>query len=191
MNKTASARFNGIGSDAVRAKTGLGWEDWLAVLDAAGAKELTHQEIVAILAKEHQVGPWWRQMVTVGYEQARGLPAKHEVKGGFQISRHKTIAAPVSVAFDAWKVKRKRNRWLANPDIEIRTAKENKSLRITWIDGNTNVEVLFADKGDGKARVGVEHSKLATAKDAERMKKYWGEQLERLKEILEKGRPER
>jgi hypothetical protein len=33
--------------------------------------------------------------------------------------------------------------------------------------------------------VGLEHSKLASGREAERMKKYWGEALERLKEVLE------
>jgi len=43
----------------------------LAILDKAGAKKMDHKQIVAYLSEQHQVGPWWQQMVTVGYEQAR------------------------------------------------------------------------------------------------------------------------
>ena len=38
----------GIGDEAVRAKTGRDWAEWLAVLDAAGAAKMTHKEISRI-----------------------------------------------------------------------------------------------------------------------------------------------
>ena len=34
---------------------------------------MNHKQIVALLYAKHNVGPWWQQMVTVTYEQARGL----------------------------------------------------------------------------------------------------------------------
>jgi len=56
------------------------------VLDKAGAKKMTHQEIVRYLNSEHAAGQWWQQMVTVTYEQQRGLRDKHERPSGYQIS---------------------------------------------------------------------------------------------------------
>jgi hypothetical protein len=42
-------------------------------------------------------------MVTVGYEQVTGRRVKNQKTDGFEISVSKTIAAPVAVAFEAWK----------------------------------------------------------------------------------------
>jgi hypothetical protein len=54
--------------------------------------------------------------------------------------------------------------------------------------GRTNVDVNFLPKGDAKSQVAVEHSKLADPGEAERMKAYWGERLERLRDLLARGR---
>jgi hypothetical protein len=48
--------------------------------------------------------------------------------------------------------------------------------------------VNFLPKGDAKSQVAVEHSKLADPGEAERMKAYWGERLERLRDLLARGR---
>jgi hypothetical protein len=69
------------------------------------------------------------------------------------------------------------------PDFVVRKATRNKSLRITWVDGQTSVEVLFYAKGKSKSQVVVQHSQLSDAKAAERMKGYWSEQLARLQEF--------
>ncbi|TFD81276.1 hypothetical protein [Cryobacterium fucosi] len=58
----------GIGDKAVRSATGRSSGDWYALLGAAGCK---HPAIAAWLGEEHGVPPWWRQMLTVGFEQAR------------------------------------------------------------------------------------------------------------------------
>ncbi|MFO0964481.1 MAG: SRPBCC domain-containing protein [Gemmataceae bacterium] len=184
--KTATAtKLNGISSEAVCTATGKTWDEWLAALDAEGCRTMTHREIVAVVAAKFDVGPWWRQMVTVGYEQGRGLRRKHQKPDGYQISRNKTLAVDVGEAFAAWKEPRKRRRWLADAEFTVRKATENKSLRLTWVDGTTTLEVNFYVKGAGKCQVSVQHNKLGGARAAQKMKAYWGEQLERLKETIE------
>jgi hypothetical protein len=37
-----------------------------------------HTEIARWLVAEHRIGGWWAQSVTVAYERARGVRAKHE-----------------------------------------------------------------------------------------------------------------
>lgn len=51
----------------------------VTLLDKAGAKKMSHQEIANHLHTKHDVAPWWTQMVTVTYEQARGLRQKHHL----------------------------------------------------------------------------------------------------------------
>src|SRR5262245_50950975 len=148
MKKTAESRpIARIGDEAVRAKTGKTWDEWIAILDAAGARDWDHKRIVAFVREEHGVGPWWQQMVTVGYEQASGRREKHQTAKGYTINRSKTIAAPAEKVFAAWKDTRTRKRWLPEA-ITIRTATPGKSLRITWGDGLTNLDVNLYSKGE-------------------------------------------
>jgi uncharacterized protein YndB with AHSA1/START domain len=173
-----------ISDAAVKAKTGKVWNEWFKILDAAGAKRMTHQEIVALLSKKHGVGPWWQQMVTVTYEQARGLRKVHQKPGGFEISVSRTIDAPIARSYKAWTEARTRQKWLS-AEVTIRKATANKSLRLNWEDGKTIVAAAFLGKGEGKTQVVAQHNKLPDAKSAAKMKKFWGEALDQLKETLE------
>lgn len=167
----AAEKLAGISSAAVDKATGRGWEAWLKLLDAEGAADLTHKQIAERLHEEHGVSEWWSQMVTVGYEQARGRRIKHQMTKGFEISVSKTVNVPVSRLYACWADARLRGRWLG-VKFEVRRATKNKSMRITWLDG-THVDANFFAKGPGKSYVGVGHAKLADAKAAEKAKKMW------------------
>ncbi len=173
-----------IGDAAVKTKTGKTWQEWFAVLDKAGAKKMNHTELAAYLYKELKLPGWWNQMVAVGYEQARGLREKHQKPTGHEISSSKTIAVPVSKLFKAWQDERSRRQWLGSA-IVLRKATPSKSMRITWSDGKTSVDVNFYPKGKAKSQVAVQHGKLPDAKAAAQMKAHWDKTLDRLKDILE------
>lgn len=176
----------GISSEAVKAKTGKTWAEWLKALDAEGCRKMTHKEIVAVLGGKFGVGDWWQQMLTVGYEQARGLRQKHQNLEGYQVSTSKTMAAPVEALFKAWHSARARKKWLAEP-ITISKATPGKSLRLKWGDGGTSVDVNLYVKGEARTQVVVQHSKLKNAREAAAMKKFWAGALNSLKAILEKS----
>lgn len=183
MKTSADTKVAGMSDVAVQKRTGHTWNEWFALLDAAGGKDLLHQEIVAHLRLKYPaLGQWWWQMVTVGYEQGRKQRPKHQKPDGFQISKNKTIAAGADVLFNAWQETKDRNKWLGEKGLVIRTSTPNKSVRITWNDGATNIEVQFFPKGANKTQVSVQHNKLANSAMAERMKKYWAEALERLQQ---------
>jgi uncharacterized protein YndB with AHSA1/START domain len=173
-----------MSDEAVESATGKTWSGWFKLLDSAGAKKMTHQEIAAHLGEKHGVRPWWTQMVAVTYEQARGLRDKHEKPAGFEISVSRTIDVPVGKAFKAWTIEKTRKEWLP-AKLEIRKATTNKSLRITWEDGQTSLAVAFVPKEKDKTQVVAQHGKLPDARAAARMKKFWAAALDRLKAILE------
>ena len=173
-----------MSAEAVESKTGKTWSRWFKHLDAAGGKKMTHQQIAAHLSEKHDVRPWWTQMIAVTYEQARGLREKHEKPDGYEISVSRTIAAPIGKAFKAWTDEKARKKWLP-AHLTIRKATTNKYLRITWEDDQTNVSVGFISKGADKSQVAAQHSKLPNAKAAAKMKKFWGEALDKLKGSIE------
>ena len=187
LNSKSAGRAPKIGDEAVAKATGKRWDEWFKILDRAGAKKMTHQQIVAILADSHDLGPWWQQMVTVGYEQARGLRELHQKAGGYSISGSRTIGAPVRKLYDAWVDPNLRKRWLGPRENElvIRKATPHKSVRITWCDGRTNLDVNLVAKSPQKSSVAIEHAKLKDAKEAAKMKAYWAKQLDGLKSLLE------
>lgn len=184
--KTAAKKINGIGDAAVKAKTGKDWAAWFTVLDSAGAAKMSHKEIAGYLSQKQKCPPWWSQMVTVGYEQERGLRDKNQKPDGYSVSASKTLVVPVTRLYEAWTKDSLRERWLPETGLHIRKATPPKSLRISWGDGKTSVSVQFYAKGEEKSQVTVEHDKLSNQKDVARIKSLWGEALDRLKADLEK-----
>ena len=174
-----------ISDAAVRARTGKTWQEWFEALDAAGARAMRHPEIVALLRQQFGVSDWWGQMVAVGYEQAVLGRDRHQRSDGYQISASKTIKAPLERLYQAWTDETFRARWLPETPLAIRKATASRSLRLTWTDGRTSVEVLFSSKGHVRSQVAVQHGKLENAQQAAEMKDYWAERLAELKRLLE------
>lgn len=180
----SAAQFAGVSSDAVQAKTGKTWAEWFGILDAAGAQTLSHPQIARYLQEQQGVPDWWCQMLTVGYEQARGLREAHQKPDGFTANASKTLAVPLAVLYDAWADEGKRAAWLDEVELTVRKATPGKSLRITWSDGS-GLDVNLYAKGESRSQVSLQHSKLPDAATAARMKAFWGVALDRLKAFVE------
>jgi uncharacterized protein YndB with AHSA1/START domain len=178
-----------ISDEAIRKRTGRGWEEWFDLLDGWAAAELPHKEVARRVAAELEIEPlgWNAQAVTVSYERARGLRVVGQRADGFAATAQKTVAAPVERLFDAFVDRSQRGRWLPEDELRERTATKPKSARFDWGDGETRVNVTFLEKGDASSTVAVEHARLADAEKAERMKAFWRERLAALKSQLEGG----
>lgn len=183
--RSTSGERGKIGNDAVKAATGKTWPVWFSALDKAGCKDQDHKMIVAATAKVAPgTGGWWCQMVAVEYERERGLRRMNEKTDGFALSVSRTLPVPISRLYKAWTDTRTRRRWLADPDYTLRKSTRNKSLRITWVDGKTNLNVYFWNKGAAKSQVSVNHDKIADKRDVQRLKSYWAESLDALKALM-------
>jgi hypothetical protein len=180
-------KASGTSDEAVRRRTGRGWQEWFEILDRAGAKEMDHKSMVAYLKENHAISPWWQQQVTVTYEQERGLRKVHQMADGYQISRSKTINVPLSDLYTAWEGEGRRDRWLGEASFEVRTTRTYKSMSLLWDQPGGIVDVSFSSKGASKSQLTVQHSKLKSPQLAEEMKIYWAEALQDLKAYLEAG----
>ena len=174
--------------EAIRKRTGRGWEEWFALLDEWGAPGRTHQEIARWVAAKQRVHPlaWNAQAVAASYERARGLRAVHEKDDGFAISASKTVSVPVERLYDAVLDEARRERWLPDGQLRERTATRPKSARFDWGQGESRVNVTFLAKGESKSTLALEHRRLADAAEAERVKAYWRQRLTSLKELLDR-----
>lgn len=180
-------RLAGIGTDAVAKATGKAWDQWLAILDKAGAVAMPHKAIASMLSEKYGVPPWWSQMVTVGYEQARGMRQAHQRSDGFSASATRTMQATLDRLYGAWADPKLRELWMGKAPVTVRRSTDGKSMRITWAAGESSVDVNFYPAGEGKSRVQVEQGKLPDAKVREEQKSFWGGALQRLKAMLEKA----
>ena len=179
------AKLAGMSDAAIEAKTGRSWAGWVAALDGVGAHAWPHARIARCVHEQFQIGAWWGQSVTVGYERIKGLREIGQRRSGaYEASRSKTIAAPVERVYRAFTDARVRRRWLPAVKLTVRTASANKSVRITWDDG-TSVQVWLSPKGEAKTAAAVTHTKLTGKEDALKRKEYWGEKLKVLAALLE------
>ncbi|MBI4500878.1 MAG: hypothetical protein HY700_06920 [Gemmatimonadetes bacterium] len=181
---TEYARIARMSDEALKAKTGCTWQRWVTALDSHQAYNWSHRAIAEFIREKYHVPSWWTQTVTVGYERIKGL---REVGGrrdgsGFEATKSKTFEVPVSRLYRAFKEKGIRTRWLPGVTPAIRTAKQNKSIRMTWPDG-TSVELYFAKKGVRKSQVQVQHRRLADKATATGVKQYWAGRLAALDEL--------
>jgi hypothetical protein len=174
--------------ERIRERTGRGWEEWFDLLDEWGASERPHREISRWVADQLGIGPlvWEAQAVTSSYERARGLRAVGETEQGFAASASRTVAVPVERLFDAVVDESRRVSWLPDGQLSERTATRPKSARFDWGDGATRVHVVFDAKGDGRSTMALQHVRLPDAGEAERMKAYWRDRADALKEELER-----
>ncbi len=187
--------------------TGRDWSSWLEVLDAAGAAELSHKEIVAHLEREHPEvsSGWWRQSIAVDYERARGRRVVGQTAdAGFQVGVQRTIPAD---AERAWELITSRpDLWLGEgaavafekgehyevpgaeggPQAsgEVRVVKPGDRLRMTWQPSGwsqpATLQLTLSESKSGRTAINVHLEKLPDSDAREEMKRRWREALERI-----------
>ena len=180
------AELAGMADPALKEKTGRTWKQWVDVLDRHQAATMAHRDIAVLVHREYEIDGWWSQAVTVGYERIKGLRARGQRRDGtYEASKSRTYDVPVTVLFEAWKDAKVRRRWLDGAKVRVRTATAPKSLRLDWADG-TLIAVGFTAKGASKSQVALSHTKLPDRATADRLKQYWAERLDALREALSK-----
>ena len=196
----------GISADAVTRATGRDWDEWLVFLDALGARQMTHKQIVGLVGAEGGLSNgWWQQMVTVGYEQARGLrKVGQTADAGYQIGVQKTLPIPHELAWHLLVEGPGRDIWLGETqplDLrkgaeyvtsdgasgEIRSVAPGQRLRLTWSHPDlarpSTLQVMLIASGE-KTSVRFHQEKLSSQDEREQMRRHWREVLGRLQELV-------
>jgi hypothetical protein len=173
-----------MSDEAIQRGSGKTWPEWCQVLDAWGAAEKPHDEI-ARHVEELGVDGWWAQAVTVGYERLIGRRAVGErADGNFSTSASKTVPAGIAEHFAAWVDDRRRDEWLAQGTLSLRTAQDGKSARFDDNEYGGIIGLHFTDKGEAKSSVGIQIEKLASRDDIPERKATWKTRLDDLSAYL-------
>jgi hypothetical protein len=179
------AGLAGMSDAAVRKATGRDWAQWVKALDNAGADQMKHPAIARFLSEAFDTPGWWSQTITVGYERIRGLrQIGQRLSGTWEASRSRTFPVPVTKLFDAFSRPSQRSKWLGGAKFTIRKQTRPKTIRATWGDDGSSVDLYFVAKGEAKSSVAIQHGKLGSKEEVARMKAYWSERLDALREIL-------
>jgi hypothetical protein len=172
-----------ISDDKVKAATGRAWMGWFVILNRANANARPHKEVAALLQEKYGVAPWWAQMITVEYERARGGRKLNEREGGtFSVNVTKVMPVALPALFEAATDPKTRAKWFPKGAFEESSKTENKYWRGKWKTGR--IEFGFYAKGEGKAQITLEVSKLASADAVEKERAAWKAAVAKLETLL-------
>ncbi len=173
-----------VADAAMLRATGKGHAEWFAILDAWGATDHTHTEIARWLSETQGTPGWWTQNITVSYERARDLRARHQMADGFSVSVTRTVDVGPEVALAAFTDEAIRTTWLPVP-MRQRPTRARNVARFDWDEPPSRILVSLVPKGDGRTAVTVAHERLPDAEAGEQFKGRWREWLAALKTFLE------
>jgi hypothetical protein len=172
-----------ISDEKVKAATGRGWMGWLVILNAANASAMDHKQIVALLT-EKGAPAWWRQMIAVEYERARGGRKRNERPDGkFSVNVTKVMPMSLAKLFAAATNEKTRKDWFP-PGAFAETSKtKDKYWRGKW-KSDRKLEFGFYAKGDGKSQIALEIGKIPSEAEVEKERAAWKKAMERLFAIV-------
>jgi hypothetical protein len=173
----------GMTDASIRTGSGRTWDEWFRILDDWGGTKRTHRDIARWLHDEQDVPGWWSQTVTVGYERARGMRARHETTSGFQVSVQKTVGAPAERIERAFTQTRQRNRWLKTGTLTARRTKPGRAVADFDAADGSRVTIYLVPKKESTA-VQVVQTKMSGADDVTRQRTFWRARLQALAEML-------
>lgn len=167
-----------VRAETVVQATGKAWEEWFAVLDAAGAREMTHAEIARWLYDQgHVADGRWCQGVTVAYERRIGRREVGQTcDGDFRTSISTTLTGTLDGALAVW-LERVGEMTVFNGVALAAEPKVSKTdkwryWRARLVDGGA-IEVRIYVKPDGLVSLGLEHGKLPDKPTADAWKAFW------------------
>jgi hypothetical protein len=187
MAEVVPADAQGVSDDAMVRATGRTHAEWFAILDEWGATGHGHTEIARWLSETQGVPGWWTQSITVAYERARGMRARHQMRDGYSVSVTRTVNVDPKRALDAFTNTSLRDRWLPDAPMRQRPTRAALAARFDWSDPPSRVVVTVVPKGVDKSVVAVTHEQVQDGNAAERLKVGWRGWLSAMKTVLEGG----
>ena len=193
-------------NEACKAATGKTMEEWFEVLDGLSDPKIGRRDRVHHIYEATDKDAWWASTLAVEYEAAKGQKEKDGRLKGYFICSTKTLNVPVESAYNAWTSPNALANWFGDVKLDLKDGgelvdsdgnratfkriRENKDLRFTWIgaDGEESlVDVSFADKGNGKTGLLINHDRIQTRAEADGIRRAWSEALDKMKAYLEKA----
>lgn len=171
----------------IETATGCGWDEWVALIDKAGGRDMDHKTIAEMVYQELDgkidSPGWWAQGVTVAYEQHIGRRAPGQRgDGSFEVSVTKTIVGTKEDVFALWNEAHGAAKEFAGHGTK-NIRKSITPVRSYWrcdLEDGSKVSVAVEQKEPEKAMIAITHTKLSSAQEKDEGQVYWKDQLEKL-----------
>lgn len=170
---------------AITKSTNRPWEKWIELLNEASAASKTHPEIAAIaleyMPDECTNKEWWAQGVAIAYEQHVGQRTPGQSSAGdFQLSATETVNGDKDDALSQWvELMTEKTEVVGIPfdsGPAVTASEKWRYWKVKMADGS-KVTVNITDKPHGRSTLSVNHSRLSTSEDIDRLKPLWRELL--------------
>jgi hypothetical protein len=166
----------GTDDEVVRERTGRGWDEWRALIDAWSGHAEGHTAVARWLEHEHGIDGWWAQQVTVGWERISGRRLPNQLADGtFTAGRSITVSVDAEALRARLLDDDQRATLFPGHPTELRSRPTSKNVRIGLPEGVA--EVAMAPKPDGRMTITVQHQKLPSPESVTRWKAFWGDWL--------------
>lgn len=197
--------LNRVSNGSVQKHTGKPWDEWVDLLDKAGARIWGHRQLVEFLQMKHQLTPWWRQVVAIGYENAVGKRVEGQnLKGQWSSTTTKMMPLDQKTlwswmqspeALAVWLKPLSEFRFQAKLEFEgeggifgeIRTLKAPERVRMTWNDTDwvhsTILQIWMIRRPLGRSLVVLTHEKLANSRERAQVKARWEQVVRELQSL--------
>lgn len=200
-----AAKIQKIGlvpASSVAKHTGKNWDEWIELLEKAGARAWTYQETAAFLVKRHKLSAWWRHEVARGYELHVGKRIEGQnLKGEYSTTATKTFPIDAKAAWKLLFSEQGLATWLgpvgdftlkpgAVYEVEggaygqVRTLQKGKRARLSWQESHWRkpsfIQVYVLPRAKGKSMVVIQHDSLASAEIKAQLKERWRKAVDEL-----------
>ena len=195
-----------ISAQSVKKATEKDWATWIEILEQAGVRQWSHQEIVALLAKKYKLSLWWRQWVAIGYEIAVGKRVEGQnLKGQYSTTSTKSLDIEAKKIWNFICSPEGLKIWLKplsefelKPGHsyeclgevfgEVRTVKPGSRARLTWQEIEwskpTIVQILVVPRPKRKSILAIQHENILDSRTKSRMAQHWRRALTDVKIAL-------
>lgn len=98
---TATEKIGTVSAKSVKKHTKKDWDEWTTLLNKSSYQNLSHKELVKVLATKFKLTPWWQQVVARGYQISLGLRVPNQtLKGTYTTTATKSVTIPVKKVFE-------------------------------------------------------------------------------------------
>ncbi len=177
-----------LSDDAVKARTGKGWDEWCDLIDAWPGTIDGHKAIATYLRDSHDVDAWWAQGVTVGYERITGIRLPYQqADGTFTANKSRTVSGDADALRSMLLDADSRSDLFAGLSTELKSKPTSKAIRLAI--GPGVAAVYIEDRTEGRAKITVAHEGLPHAESVDEWKFFWSDWLEAIGDATVSGDP--
>lgn len=175
---------------AIEQATHRSWDEWVSLLNAQGAAELTHTELAKLVNNELagvavDSPAWWAQGITVAYEQHIGKRVPGQLANGrFELAVSKAVARPRDEFFPVvTKWFESQGDFNGAAPLKMRSTETPKrsNWRCDFADGSKFAATVEVN-GD-KSKLVLSHTDVPSQEEHDAWKEYWRHVASKLSEL--------